>query len=260
MLGKRVASAVIGALLLIGVVIWGINPLRIGVSLISGLMVYELLKAHGLFEKKIFSAVGMIAALILSSAVLRDNYIIPFLLLYMAVLFSFLIFNKDSFKTEDIAILFFFTVFIGLCMSCITRTRAIEGGKVWIIFIAAWGSDTAAYTFGNLFGKHKLIPAVSPHKTIEGAVGGIIGSILCLLIFSIIVKDTENLFKYCLLGAVASCFAQLGDLSASVIKRKAGIKDFGNIMPGHGGMMDRFDSILLTAPLVYYFIRYFLER
>ncbi|HSH36827.1 phosphatidate cytidylyltransferase, partial [Schnuerera sp.] len=125
------------------------------------------------------------------------------------------------------------------------------------IFIIAWGTDTFAYLTGSLFGKNKLCPKLSPKKTVEGSIGGIIGSIILTLIF-VKYYGLFPIWKFFLLAFLGSIIAQLGDLNASKIKRVTGIKDYGFIMPGHGGILDRFDSILFTAPFVYYFVNFFL--
>ena len=124
---------------------------------------------------------------------------------------------------------------------------------VWIIFLAAFGSDIFAYFTGKLLGKHKLCPSVSPNKTVEGSIGGVLGSlVLCSLFGYFFLNDG---FLLCIvIGILGGAISQLGDLSASVIKRKIGIKDWGSLIPGHGGILDRIDSVLFTAPLVFYIL------
>ncbi|MBQ0018142.1 MAG: phosphatidate cytidylyltransferase [Clostridiales bacterium] len=123
---------------------------------------------------------------------------------------------------------------------------------IWIVIIASFGSDIMAYFTGMLLGKHKLAPNLSPKKTIEGAVGGVVGAGLFCLVFGLIVDGPGmGLLLYFVLGAVTGAVSQCGDLTASAFKRKMGIKDYGNLIPGHGGIMDRFDSVIFTAPFVY---------
>ena len=124
---------------------------------------------------------------------------------------------------------------------------------IWLVFLAAFGTDIMAYFTGMALGRHKLCPDLSPKKSIEGAVGGVLGSIVFCGIFGWFVMP-EALAECLVIGLVGSVFAQLGDLSASAFKRRMGIKDYGNLIPGHGGILDRFDSVLFTAPLVYYCI------
>ena len=129
---------------------------------------------------------------------------------------------------------------------------------VWIVFLAAFGQDTFAYFTGYLFGKHKMAPNISPKKTIEGAVGGVIGAtVLCGVFGSIFYRP--QLVHCIVMGFVGAFFGMAGDLIASAFKRKMGIKDYGNIIPGHGGVMDRFDSVILVAPFVYYYILLFIK-
>ena len=124
---------------------------------------------------------------------------------------------------------------------------------VWLVFLSAFGSDIFAYFTGFAIGKHKLCPEISPKKTVEGAIGGIIGSSLLCGIFGMIFYK-EQILNCFVMGFVGAFFAMGGDLIASVFKRKMKIKDYGNLIPGHGGILDRFDSVLLTAPFIYYYI------
>lgn len=124
---------------------------------------------------------------------------------------------------------------------------------VWLIFLSAFGTDIMAYFTGYLFGKHKLCPKISPKKTIEGSVGGILGSVVLCGAFGYIVFP--RIIIHCIvIGILGGVVSQFGDLTASIFKRKMGIKDYGHLIPGHGGILDRFDSVLFTAPMVYYYI------
>lgn len=128
---------------------------------------------------------------------------------------------------------------------------------VWLIFIIAFATDTCAYFAGYAFGKHKLIPKVSPKKTIEGSIGGILGSTLICLAFGYYFNI--DLKVIVILGFLGSIVAQVGDLFASSVKRYVGIKDYGKLIPGHGGILDRFDSVILVAPFVYSIINLFIK-
>ena len=123
---------------------------------------------------------------------------------------------------------------------------------IFLILGFAWGGDSAAYFAGRAFGKHKLAPVVSPKKTVEGAVGGVVGGAVLVLIAAVIMNRTLDLgmplWSAVVLGAVGAVLGEIGDLSFSVIKRQTGIKDYGHIFPGHGGVLDRFDSVLFVAP------------
>jgi len=129
----------------------------------------------------------------------------------------------------------------------------IEHDLIWIVLLASFGSDIFAYFTGYLIGKHKLAPVLSPKKTIEGAIGGVIGAAVLCLLFAGFTNGWASgvLVRYTILGLLAGGVSQCGDLTASAFKRKMGIKDYGNLIPGHGGIMDRFDSVIFTAPFVY---------
>ncbi len=123
---------------------------------------------------------------------------------------------------------------------------------LWLILITAFCTDIGAYFGGYFLGKHKLCPTISPKKTVEGAVSGALSSVVFTLLFVLIFMDHSHMAAYALLGLGGGIFSQIGDLTASIFKRKMGIKDYGKLIPGHGGIMDRFDSVLFTSPLVFY--------
>lgn len=130
---------------------------------------------------------------------------------------------------------------------------------IWLVLLSAFCTDIFAYFSGYLLGKHKLCPVLSPKKTVEGAIGGTAGSIICCGLFGYFV--VPKLLIHCLIiGCIGAVLSQCGDLTASAYKRKMGIKDYGNLIPGHGGIMDRFDSVLFTAPVVYYYIIFVLQQ
>lgn len=124
---------------------------------------------------------------------------------------------------------------------------------LWLIVLTAFGTDIMAYFTGMALGKHKLCPKISPKKTIEGSIGGILGSVILCAVFSWIFVP-RLLVHSVIIGILGGVISQFGDLTASIFKRKMGIKDYGNLIPGHGGILDRFDSLLFTAPMVYYYI------
>jgi phosphatidate cytidylyltransferase len=127
---------------------------------------------------------------------------------------------------------------------------------VWLIFIGAWGSDTCAYCVGILIGKHKIFPLLSPKKSLEGCIGGIVGAALLGFIYATVFKSSilgvqNPQIAYAVICGISSVISQLGDLAASAMKRNHDVKDYGTLIPGHGGVLDRFDSIIFVAPVVY---------
>ncbi|MBQ9643496.1 MAG: phosphatidate cytidylyltransferase [Lachnospiraceae bacterium] len=148
-------------------------------------------------------------------------------------------------------------IYAPVMISFIYRALFLPYGKIVyaLIFFCSWIGDTCAYFAGRKFGKHKLAPVLSPKKTIEGAIGGIAGSvILCLLAAALIAAVYREYYfwQFALIGFCGNLIGQIGDLAASGIKRNEGLKDYGHLIPGHGGIMDRFDSVIFTAPVLYF--------
>ena len=175
----------------------------------------------------------------------------------------FYVFSYPKFSIKQVSMIFFGIIYVAVTFSFIylIRTRSNYGIYfVWLIFIASWGSDTCAYCAGMLFGKHKLSPILSPNKTIEGAIGGIIGSILLGALYTYIMfyKINSNIQFSCirvgLACGIGAIISMIGDLTASAIKRDFKVKDFGNVIPGHDGVLDRFDSVIFTAPALYFIL------
>jgi phosphatidate cytidylyltransferase len=152
----------------------------------------------------------------------------------------------------------FGTVYIGFMFAYILMVRVIPGsdGFFYIIFtfLVTWSNDTSAYFVGVNFGKHKLSPRISPHKSIEGSIGGLFGGVIGSIILALIFH--RSMLFIIVLGILVVVAGQIGDLIESVIKRNAGVKDSGSFLPGHGGLLDRFDSLMLAAPVVYYAVIY----
>lgn len=168
---------------------------------------------------------------------------------------SIYIFNIVERKIEDsmaTMLGIIYVVFFSFHIVLVSQTGEFSI-LIWLVILSAFGSDIMAYFTGYLLGKHKLCPNLSPKKTIEGAVGGAIGSVVICGLFGYLFAP--RLLVHCLIiGLLGGIISQCGDLTASAYKRKMGIKDYGNLIPGHGGIMDRFDSVLFTAPFVYYYI------
>lgn len=162
------------------------------------------------------------------------------------------VFTFPKYHAEQIMAAMFGIIYVGVMLSFIYQTRCLDGGAyhVWLIFISSWGCDTCAYWVGIMMGKHKMTPELSPKKTKEGAVGGILGAALLGAIYGAVTSGT--VWAYALICAVGGMISMIGDLSASAIKRNQGIKDYGDLIPGHGGILDRFDSVIFTAPNIYF--------
>ena len=238
----------------------------IAFSLFALLAAFEMLRVIGLHKNYFVSIPPYIMALTLPffSYFIRGDKVTGYILLMAGVLFAYLIFlfflavfMRGSLKYNNITEAFAAVAYIIVSFTSMCIIRYMPAG-VWnfsLIFLAAWGTDTSAYFVGTLIGKHKLIPEISPKKTVEGSVGAIILDSGLFVLFGFIVdKVTElqvNYLVLCLSGLLLSVISQLGDLIASLIKREHGVKDYGKLLPGHGGIMDRFDSVLaVTAALM----------
>ncbi|MGI6011358.1 MAG: phosphatidate cytidylyltransferase [Ruminococcus sp.] len=162
------------------------------------------------------------------------------------------VFTYPRYHADQITAAFFSIVYAGVMLSYIYQTRTMSDGAflVWLIFLCSWGCDTCAYCVGMLIGKHKMAPVLSPKKSVEGAVGGVAGAAILGAVYGAAVKG--EIVEYSIICAIGALISMVGDLAASAIKRNHDIKDYGTLIPGHGGIMDRFDSVIFTAPVIYY--------
>jgi len=251
----RIISAVVGIPILIGIIILGGTPLMVALGLV---MILGLREFYQALSKKGFHPVegvgyAFTVFLVFSLYLGTDWATLGIYGAFLLTTLALLIQKKHN--VQDGILTLYGILYIPILMSYILRVDLLENPPyiIWVIFIIAFATDTFAYFTGMFLGKHKLCPRVSPKKTIEGSLGGLAGTIIACGVFAYFILP-EALFSFMVLGAIGSAVAQMGDLSASMIKRWTGIKDFGKIMPGHGGVLDRFDSIIYTAPLVYYYI------
>ncbi|AEY65678.1 phosphatidate cytidylyltransferase [Clostridium sp. BNL1100] len=271
----RIISGLVGLVLLIGVLYLGSIVLGIAVSIIAAIGLYEfynsISKTKGIHPIKIVGYLSIVPLLILGlektgwySLDLGTMTGISVCLIIFASM-AVIVFGHKKYNIVDACATAFGVVYIPFLMSFLIMLRNMDHGNIliWLIFIGAWGTDTLAYTFGRLFGKRKIIPEISPKKTLAGAIGGILGCILLMVIYGTIVNNYFDLdIRYIaliLLGLFCGVISQIGDWAASAIKRYVDVKDFGNIMPGHGGVLDRFDSILFVAPVIYYVLVLFIK-
>ena len=194
-------------------------------------------------------------------------FIIPDMLLFgialLVVLMFVYVFSYPKYHTEQMLAAFFGVFYVSVMLSYVYQTRMLPGGAyiVWLIFLCSWGCDTCAYCAGMLFGRHKLAPVLSPKKSIEGAIGGMVGAALLGAFYGAVfgthMEEVGNpVIACCAACAIAAVISQIGDLAASAIKRNHDIKDYGNLIPGHGGILDRFDSMIFTAPAIYFAITF----
>ena len=260
----RIISGVIGAALVFPI-FWFSDTwvFPIVLALATLISSYEMLRCIGVHRKYYFS----LPVLTFSTSmplVAHASQTVPgvdlvFVLLSGVVVFVLYLlvvslFSKGDFKLPDAAMVFMTEIYIigGYTSVVLLRDFGSAGQYIYLfIFLGAWSTDIFAYFVGRAFGRHKLIPDVSPKKTVEGSIGGVVFCVLTLLCYAFVLErffgQQPNYLVIAIIGLVISCVAQIGDLMMSQIKRSYGIKDFGKIMPGHGGLLDRFDSGLSVS-------------
>lgn len=272
---QRVISALIGLVILLVVLLFyeGI-VFNIAIAAISAIAVYEILHSTG-YVKNLFVLVCSVlygASIPLydtASAIGSSRVFLLITLLYLALLLGALLVRHQTLHFTAITTAVFVSLLVPLAFSILIYIRDHSGYGLFytlLACVAAWVADSAAYFVGRKFGKHKMCPLISPHKTIEGAFGGVFFAMLFFVLFcwgySLILRNNGVMVHVSygaavLNGILCSLAGIAGDLLASVIKRQTGIKDFGTIMPGHGGIMDRFDSFLLVVPVLYLLLQAF---
>lgn len=263
---KRSLSALIGVPLVVIILVFGNTQIVDAVvSLITLIALHEFFNAFDSLKNIIILKLiaYFYAMLIAFIHIIPIEYIfiitIAMFPITLITLFLCVIVSNMKYTIKDIAIVLFGICYIVFNIVFLSIIRNMENGKVliWIVFMAAWGTDIFAYLIGRKFGKHKF-SKISPNKSIEGCIAGVLGSVICMLIYALICNKFLNVeFNYIFISSIAvilSIVGQIGDLAASSIKRYADIKDFSNIIPGHGGILDRIDSILFIAPITYLFL------
>lgn len=264
----RIVSALVGLILLAVVMIFSEQILPLAVFLLSLIGVYEYYHAISKAGYKPVKIIGYISCLVLLIIgycdILNGKYLSFAIFIMLAILMSLVVFKNSIYNIVDISVTVFGVIYVVYLFSFILMTRNLENGGyyIWLIFIGAWSTDTFAYFTGVAFGKRKLIESISPKKTIEGSIGGIIGCVLVTVLFGLYLNRflaVVPIYHFILIGILCGIISQVGDLSASAIKRFVNIKDYGNIMPGHGGVLDRVDSILFVAPVIYFYISIFIR-
>ena len=261
----RIITAIISLIVFFAVILSGETVLSVAIGAVILVMLYE---AYGALTKSVAVKVsGFIGGIIIMAGIYFNMLEVAIILAIMIAMVFVVALHSKS-ESKEIFSVMLMTIYITVCMSYIPKMRSEMGLSVMaLVFIISWGSDTAAYFCGTFFGRHKLIPKVSPKKTVEGSIGAVvITALLCMLYVFIMNKVSYPLMsiaptaalyaKYAVAGFIVSAVSQLGDLAASAIKRDAGIKDYGRIFPGHGGFLDRFDSVLFISPMVYYLCKF----
>ena len=266
MFWTRLASGIVLVILAIGT-LWVGGWLTCAVmGLLSLVGCFELLRVYGL-EKRLMGIACYLTTILYYVVLYLDlkDLIMPVMVIYLLLILAIYVLNFSGYKDKDAMAAFLAFYYVSVCLSYVFRLRSIKDGGFMIIlvFVCSWGNDTLAYVTGRLFGKHKMSPVLSPKKSVEGLIGGIIGTGILGAVFGILFNSYVQSLSYAplwfaLVAAVGAVPAVIGDLAASAIKRNNDVKDYGKLIPGHGGVLDRFDSMIFTAPIIFYAVQFVL--
>lgn len=240
-----------------------VSAIVLGLISIGG--IYELCRVYKL-EKSILAYISYFATVVYYVILYFDKvqFLFPYVLLLLMLLLAVYVFLFPKYRDKDITAVFFGFVYVTVLLSYVFRIRSMTAGifLAFFILISSWGNDVFAYFVGSAIGKHKFSPKVSPKKSVEGFIGGIVGAAIVGYLYAFFVSKyvagTEFNAVYCsIIAALGAIPSVIGDLAASAIKRNNDIKDYGTLIPGHGGILDRFDSVIFTAPIIYYLVTLF---
>ncbi len=259
----RIITGAVAGALLIGILLLPPFAAYCGFAVVCAMAVWEMFSVLGITKERSLTVLSLLFAAAMPFVGWFESvplFYLTFAVYGMAVI-GYQLYKHETLQVRDTAVAFFITLMLSLGISCTVYCRkADDFGLLYMLMVLliAWGSDMGAYFIGSFFGKHKLCPNISPKKTVEGFFGGWICGVLFALLIALL-WDTFFLpttvavsyWQIAALAFVLSPLSVMGDLFASVVKRQVGAKDYGNIMPGHGGMMDRFDSLLFVAPLFF---------
>lgn len=263
---ERTISAVVLVIAALAAILPGGIVLALTLYAVSIIGFFELTKACGVRVGRQMNALEWIGVLcvtvyyIVTYLVQDTRYSMLLVIMMLIALMFVYVFGFSKYHANQVMNTYFSLIYAPVLLSFVFLTRQLEYGiyLVWMIFISSWISDTFAYLVGVMIGKHKLAPVLSPKKSVEGAVGGVAGAALVGALFGAYLDNTLYTEHFVLIlaivGGVGSVISQVGDLAASAIKRNHEIKDYGKLIPGHGGIMDRFDSVIFTAPITYFLI------
>lgn len=263
---QRVISGAVLVVILAAVLYLGGAVTCVFMAAVSLVGNMELLRVYGI-NKKLPGLVCYIATIVYYIAVYLDyrEIIQPLMVIYLLMMLAVYVLTFPEYSDKQIVSAFMNFFYVSVMLSFVYMIRDMKHGMVLVllIFVSSWINDTFAYFVGRALGKHKMAPVLSPKKSIEGLIGGIAGAGVAGALFGVLFDAYVEPLGYApllfaVVGAVGAVPAVIGDLAASAIKRNNDIKDYGKLIPGHGGILDRFDSIIFTAPIVYYLLIYLL--
>lgn len=258
---QRIITAIIFGLVLIPIILYGGIPLTLLTYFLALIGLYELLKMRNLH---LFSIPGIISLLVLWIFLLPERFQhvldlygftkIEIAMLAILLLLTYTVATKNRFTFDDVAFSIMSTLYVGIGFYYLIEIR--DAGLVYIFYslFIIWATDSGAYFIGRAMGKNKLWPEISPNKTVEGSIGGIVCAIIVSILFVLLTDIDASMVELSLITIFLSIFGQIGDLVESALKRHYDVKDSGRILPGHGGILDRFDSLLFVWPLLHFLL------
>lgn len=255
---QRVITAIIALLFFLPILIYGSWAFQLLVFVMATIAMIELIRMKNIpfLSFPTFMSLLLLWSLLWNDYLLYLNESLSFNKIDMTMaaillLLGYMVLVKNQFAFEDVGFLLLATIYVGMGFYYLIETR--ENGLHYVLFvlIVIWATDTGAIFAGKYFGKHKLWPEISPKKTIEGSIGGVFSAVGFGVIFQMFFPVHPSVWIVLLVSILISIFGQVGDLVESAIKRKYAVKDSGNILPGHGGILDRFDSLLFVLPLLH---------
>ena len=263
MFKTRLISGIVLVIIALATIIsgsWILFFTLLAVSLIGMRELYKVMKVSD-EHFTVLELVGYLGAVLYYIAMKFDfgSYGTMAIIIGMILILFVYVFGYPKYRAEQVMAAFFGFFYVAVMLSYVYQIRTLERGLylAFLVFLCSWGCDTCAYCVGMLIGKHKMSPKLSPKKSVEGAVGGVAGAALLTALYCFIFRSPMHLERgeiviLAVIAAIAGLISMVGDLTASAIKRNYDIKDYGKLIPGHGGILDRFDSMIITAPIIYF--------
>ena len=261
MKNRLIGGTIVGIITLIALFAGGIvSALILAIASVIGIR--EIMKVYSL-DKSPFALLNYLGTVLLYGCIYVDKteFLFPLILGVLLISLTIYVCAFPKYKDVDVMKSFFGFIYAGVLLSYVLRIRTMEAGMLlaFFVLISSWINDIFAYFVGSAIGKHKFSPKVSPNKSVEGFIGGVAGAGFIGFLYGVVFKEYIPFtgIHCAIIAALGAIPAVIGDLAASAIKRDNGIKDYSNLIPGHGGILDRIDSILFTAPIIYYLVELF---
>lgn len=255
---QRTQTAIIALIVFVPFLLYGKWPFVLFAYVLATIGIFELIRMNKAIKSYVPSILAVVFLWIILSPHIKSDF--PFvwitkpeiIIIYVMILLFYTVLAKNKFTFDDAGFILLSTIYVGMGFYFLIQTRMAGLEYILFVLFVIWGTDTGAYLFGRTFGKNKLWPKISPNKTIEGAIGGLIVAVIVGLSFHFIHPFDNSLISILFISLMVSVVGQIGDLVASAFKRNYQVKDSGKLLPGHGGVLDRLDSLLFVIPLLHF--------